>query len=308
MSWCRAAVDRYVAERRVMGARYDPQSRFLAQLAESVEASGDAFLRVETLVACAQRTRSSGMAMHRLAVYRHFARWLAVEDGRHEVPPDALLRTRPPRRPSPHLLDLPQIAALLRAAESWGDPERIDGYTYATLFGLIAATGLRKEEAASLQFGDVTANGLIIRDAKFGKSRLVPLDPSVQARLRAYLRKRRRVGGGSSHFFVLATGRRPSTSILGATFRKLAERAGLRKPGDVPGPTIHSLRHSFAVRSLQQRVATDPEAVRRHAYYLSVYLGHGKVSSTYWYLEATAELLGRIAQASESGPPAPEAP
>ena len=70
-------------------------------------------------------------------------------------------------------------------------------------------------------------------------------------------------------------------------------------PGDHKGPSVHSLRHSFAVRSLEQCLATDPRQVRRHAYALSVYLGHKNVFTSYWYLEATPTLLRGIAALSE---------
>jgi hypothetical protein len=33
---------------------------------------------------------------------------------------------------------------------------------------------------------------------------------------------------------------------------------------------------------------------------LSTYLGHTKVTGTYWYLEATPVLLGQIAEAAEA--------
>jgi integrase len=58
---------------------------------------------------------------------------------------------------------------------------------YATLFGLLAATGLRISEALALQVTDVTADGLFIRQTKFKKSRLVPLHETTQRALDAYI-------------------------------------------------------------------------------------------------------------------------
>ena len=63
------------------------------------------------------------------------------------------------------------------------------------------------------------------------------------------------------------------------------------------GPRIHDLRHSFAVRSLES--CRGREAVARHIVALSTYLGHGHVTDTYWYLEATPILMRQIAEASE---------
>ena len=80
-------------------------------------------------------------------------------------------------------------------------------------------------------------------------------------------------------------------------FRKLAEQAGIREPGAARGPTPHSLRHSFAVRSLENLApGANPD---RHILALATYLGHVEVSSTYWYLESTPVLLRGIAEAAE---------
>jgi integrase/recombinase XerD len=71
-------------------------------------------------------------------------------------------------------------------------PLRRDVYT--TLFGLIAATGLRVSEALDLRFDDLLPNDvLLIRRTKFGKSRLVPLHPTVANALGRYLDRRRRL-------------------------------------------------------------------------------------------------------------------
>ena len=61
----------------------------------------------------------------------------------------------------------------------------------------------------------------------------------------------------------------------------------------------HDLRHTFAVRSLEQ-CRHDRAAVARHIVALSTYLGHAHVTDTYWYLQATPVLMGQIAEAGEA--------
>ena len=46
---------------------------------------------------------------------------------------------------------------------------------YATLFGLLAATGLRISEALALRLNDITDDGMVVHETKLAKSRLVPL-------------------------------------------------------------------------------------------------------------------------------------
>ena len=170
--------------------------------------------------------------------------------------------------------------------------------TWHNLFGLVAATGLRIREARALMLHDLTRDGLVIRDTKFGKSRLVALHPSVVcSALNRYLAARRKEKTLDEHLFVLGTGRPPGRCRTNEVFRELAERTGIREPGAPRGPTPHSLRHSFAVRSIEN---LDPGAdPGRHMLALATYMGHTNISATYWYLEATPVLLHGIAEATE---------
>jgi integrase len=62
---------------------------------------------------------------------------------------------------------------------------------------------------------------------------------------------------------------------------------------------MHDLRHTFAVRSLEQ-CQNDRDAVARHIVARSTYLGHAHVTDTYWYLQATPILMAQIAEAGEA--------
>jgi len=62
--------------------------------------------------------------------------------------------------------------------------------TFYTLFGLVAACGLRISEALALQIDDIRPDGLYIRETKFRKSRLVPLHPTTEKQLIFYLDRR----------------------------------------------------------------------------------------------------------------------
>jgi integrase len=170
---------------------------------------------------------------------------------------------------------------------------------YATLFGLLAATGMRISEALALLLGDVTTDGLIIRNTKFRKSRLLPLHDTTRQMLDDYLSARLRLGTLDGALFVSTTGKAPSYSTVESIFLKLMRTIGVRGEPSQPGPRIHDLRHTFAVRSLEQ-CGHDRNAVARHIVALSTYLGHAHVTDTYWYLHATPTLMERIAEAGEA--------
>ena len=291
-------VTRYVAVYKTLGLAFGEQSRTLHLYARYAETYDDRFTLVSRIHGwCATasspvRARSCYDTVRRLCVFLH------AEDLRHEVPPaGALGRGRRPR-PAPHLLDPQQIRAIMDAALDLPPRGSIRPQTYHHLFGLLAATGLRISEALALKRGDLTEDGLVVRRGKFGKSRLLPLHSTTRKALDAYLAIRTRIGGGGDDLFVVSTGRAPHKVTAHIVFVKLARQLGLRGPGPTPGPRLHDLRHSFAVRSLEA-CAHDRQAVARHVAALSTYLGHADVSNTYWYLEATPVLLHDIAAASE---------
>ena len=166
--------------------------------------------------------------------------------------------------------------------------------TYATLFGLLASTGLRVSEALALQRADVDLRqGILhIRQTKFRKSRLVPMHPTVTAALRRYAayRDRDTTGASGTSFFVGRCGRTLPYSTVRCTFRRLCTKLRWHSNGTLPRPRIHDLRHSFACRRLLEW-SRDGLPIDHGIASLSTYLGHGKVSDTYWYLSGTAELL-----------------
>jgi integrase len=174
----------------------------------------------------------------------------------------------------------------------------ISPHTYHCLFGLLAATGLRISEALALQCDDLGEDGLIIRNGKFGKQRLVALQPSTRQALEAYLATRARLGATGNDLFVTIRGRAPHKVRAHIVFVRLARQLGYRGPTGTAGMRMHDLRHTFAVRSLES-CPPDREAVAHHMAGLSVYLGHASVANTYWYVEATPVLLRDIAVASE---------
>jgi integrase len=170
---------------------------------------------------------------------------------------------------------------------------------YATLFGLIAATGLRVSEALDLRFDDLQPNGvLLIRRTKFGKSRLVPLHPTAADALDRYLDRRRKLAVTDDHVFLSAGNRRIASSMVNYTFRRVVRLAGVAAERTRPC-RIHDLRHTFATRSLQQ-CSTRRASVSRHFVSLATYMGHTDIVHTYWYLEATPELMTDIATAAEA--------
>jgi integrase len=227
----------------------------------------------------------------RLSFVRGFARHWRATDPRTEVPPPGLLPFRS-RRARPHLYTSAEIQRLLAAAQAL-PPLR--GPTYACLFGLLAVSGLRIGEALALTPADVDLHaGLLhIHQAKFGKSRLVPVHPSTQRALRTYAQQRAAwlARRPAPTFFVSDRGNHLARAVVRRVFTALCRAIGLRAPTASRGPRLHDFRHRFAVETLLRWYRAGDDAERRLPV-LATYLGHAHVTDTYWYLSACPELLG----------------
>jgi integrase len=282
-----------------MGLKFRLQAGLLRHFAAFAEPRGDRWVRTPTVLAWAAEAPSPAQRRNRLLVVRRFSLKMQAEDARYEVPP-ALAFGKPKReRRMPHIYSHDEIQRLLGAAAQLTPKGSFRPITYVTLFSLIAATGLRISEALTLQIPDFKTDGLVIRNTKFRKSRLVPLHATAQYGLGRYLARREQVGGASSSFFVSMWGEGLSYSTVYSVFLQLMRSAGLRRGPGTPGPCIHDLRHTFAVRALEQ-CSGDASEVARHVLALSTYLGHTHPSDTYWYLQATPKLMERIGRCGEA--------
>lgn len=293
-------VRRYIALRQALGFKLRDVARRLHAFARFATTHGDTHVRASTVVEWATQAPSPYARHVRLRNALHLARFLHAEDPSHEVPPSNIFHA-PMVRSLPYIYTPAEIARIIEAAGRLRHSKRypLRGETYSTLLGLIAATGLRVSEALDLRLCDVLHDGTLnIRCAKLGKSRFVPLHPTVVNALTRYLHARRQLAVTDDHVFLSAGNRRISASMVNYTFQRILRLAEI-VPARLRSPRIHDLRHTFATRALEQ-CSTRREAVGRHFVALATYLGHTDIVHTYWYLEATPELMTDIAALAEA--------
>ena len=291
----------YLALRRALGFKLTRHGRLLPDLVAYLEAGGET--TVVTHLALEWATQPAGHPQEwavRLSIARGFARYLRALDGRAEVPPtDLLPRCR--RRPIPYLYSDAEIVALLAATETLRFP--LTRATYRTLIGLLAVSGMRVGEAIGLDRSDVdlAAGCVTVRGGKPGAARELPLHDSTLQALQEYcsVRDQRGPHPASPAFFLSTTGTRLFYANVYKTFRGLLAEAGLRpRAGADGGPRIHSLRHTFAVRTLSDGYHARLDVVALMPR-LASYLGHAAPAGSYWYLQATPELLQLAAERLE---------
>jgi integrase/recombinase XerD len=293
-----AAVEGYLALRRAVGFAMGNAEYLLDSFARFAAERNETHIRTQTAIDWAVLGPSVAQRDERLKTVCRFARHIRVENDRHELPPANYFGYRKKRR-LPHIYSSIEISRLIEAALQLRPAGTLRSQTYATLLALLAATGLRISEALGLRFADVTADGLLIRETKFRKTRLVPLHDTAVAGLQHYLMRRRHIASGDDHVFIGDHGRPLQYQTVQGTFQKLLRKADIWPSPSGYRPRLHDLRHAFAVRALQAG-PTGRSRIGQHMVALATYLGHVNIYATYWYLEAVPDLLGDIADVSET--------
>lgn len=294
----RPAVADYLSLRRALGYRLERPEKLLMQFVDYLQSCGQDTVTVASAVDWARLPAGGAPNWwgYRLSVVRGFATYLHALDPAHEVPAAQLLPQRP-QRATPYLYSDADIAALMAAAGSLSTPLR--RATLATVIGLLAVTGMRVGEAIALDRADLDlADGrLLVRYGKFGKTRQLTLHPTTSAALTGYQRLRDRAAPrtGTAAFFVSAAGTRLRYCNVHHTFHRLTTIAGLTPRSTSCRPRIHDLRHSFAVRAMIEAYAAGQDG-QAQLTLLSTWLGHVDPANTYWYLSASAELMGIAGQ------------
>jgi integrase len=303
------AVADYLAHKRALGRKYHSEEnelRLLVRFAGEHRVSSLGGLTpalLDDFLASRPRSRPRSFN-HLLGVVRCLLGWAVT----HELLDVSPLQARPRRVTSAHLpflFDICQARRLLDAAAALPDNPRARGRgpTYRAIFALCYGLGLRAGEACRLRLGDIDTGRrlLVVTGGKFGKSRLVPHGPRIAELVEQHTERRQADGAtGPDAALFSFDGRScvaPGTAT--AVFHRLVATLDLAVPDGVSPPTLHGLRHSFAVGCLLRwyREGLDP-AVRLHQ--LSTFMGHVDPVSTAVYLTITPQLLDQASRRFEA--------
>jgi integrase len=265
-----AQVEDYLDARRAMGFELKGEGYQLRAFARFASGQGEAgALTMDLLLRSVQGAAAPGpvTAARRVEVLRPFVKYYRqFEPACPVIPLDHCGPGH--RRLSPHIHTEAEVVALLDAALEL-KPDGLRPLTYVTLFGLLAATGLRLSEALGLERTDLNlADASIkVRQTKFKKSRLVPIHVSTAKALADY------------QHATLRAQRRPGVETVFVTPK---------------GCPIPNLRHTFICRALLR--GQQDNQIDHVVDAISTYVGHAKVSDTYWYISATPALMSEASQ------------
>lgn len=248
-----------------------------------------------------QKSHQIGRA-RRLEVVRPLARYCAVFEPETEIPPSHFFGPAR-RRLTPHIYSDREIEQLLEAADGLQPQQGLRPVTMHCLLALLAATGLRISEALRLSRNDVdlTQGLLQVRMTKFRKSRYVPLHPTACDALCGYahFRDQRLPVVQNTAFFLLDNGHALQYRQVLHAFHRIREQLGWDADASGRRPRLYDLRHTFACKRLLAWYEDDVD-VDRMVPLLSTYLGHARVSDTYWYLTGIPTLMAIVAARFES--------
>jgi len=297
----RGLVTDYLRVRRSLGYKLEYTERLLFGFVDYLSAVGAPAATVEHAVgfAMAPPGASPRWQALRLSAVRCFARWAHLQDPTIQVPSPRLLPARVTRA-APYIYSDTEIAALLEPTDRLHP--QIRAVTFHTLIALMAATGIRTGEALGLDVTDFDQRACTLTvTGKYGKTRRLPLHPSIRDGLIDYLLQRQRLQPAPSGPALLVTSRgtRLKPQSVHPVFRSLTDRTGITDASSACRPRLHDLRHRFAVLTMLDayRSGRDPAAVLP---VLATWLGHADPGDTYWYLTGTAELLEAAMQRLDS--------
>jgi integrase/recombinase XerD len=292
-----ALVEAYIDYKQSLGMRFRSQAAVLRAFKRAMGDIALAEVKPESVLAFIAGTgpiTARWRENHRVlgGFYRY-----AIGRGFTTISPLPTDIPRPPTPLTPYIYTVEELKRLLAATEMLQTPlSPLLASTMRTLLVLLYGTGMRVGEALSLTLADVDLENRVlrIRNAKFFKTRLVPIGPQLTTVLSAYRSERRRLpllAGEASAFLATRTGLRLDYKRVSKLFGRLRQAAGIRREATARyQPRIHDLRHSAAVHRViaWYRAGAD---VQRLLPQLATYLGHVDVASTQRYLTMTAELL-----------------
>ena len=146
-----------------------------------------------------------------------------------------------------------------------------DNYMYKTIFMLIYGTGLRISEAATLKIEDIDSTNMrvFVRNGKGERQRYTVLPKASLEMLREYYEKYK-PNHPEGYLFLNGDGDPMKPERLRVYFRKYRKKAKIEE-----GFIVHSLRHSFATKLVEEGVPLIQ---------VKELLGHSCIRSTMTYV------------------------
>lgn len=297
----RTWADAYVSLREALGFDTRSLRGSLRGLLSFMRARGVAsFARLDRRAAAAWLNSGSPQEMTvigRLAAMRGFFRYLVGLGAARENVWNSFSAPKP-KRFIPYIYSLAELRSVLdctrRKTKKRNTCFARVRATYYVMFHTVYACGLRAGEICRLSIGDVDLERslFIVRETKFGKTRLVPFNSRTRELVGDYLDRIRLPDDGmlpEAPLFLNAWRKAYVSRKFGEHFTRMCVAAGVHRPKVTKGNTVygstnlHALRHSFAVHRLLKWYEEGAD-VNAKLPLLATYMGHACYHNTQKYL------------------------
>lgn len=226
-----------------------------------------------------------------MSYIRDFGRWMRTHEN-----PDAYVLADSWKsefyRSQPYLLSRKEIdaffgsAAELQTTSPWR-------WQSVAFFALMHSCGLRTCEVRRLQLQDVdlTAGFIDVLWSKGNRSRRLPLNDQITAVLADCNRiSRQQFGQHRSTFFVSSTAAPVDPATTGVMFNRIWNQAGLPLLLGGKQPHPYSFRHHFAYANIERWMSQGRD-INAMMPYLSRYMGHATLDSTFYYIHTSPDFM-----------------
>jgi site-specific recombinase XerD len=293
-----SAVTQYGIYRRSLGEKYTSNEAHLKAFARAIGPNKNILniqpKQVDRFLAGKGPITSNWH--HKHSALRGFYHYI-ISRGYAKTSPLPMVIPKKPQDFVPYIYTVKELRALFEASMSYQKRcAFLESFMVRTLLLLLYGAGLRISEAINLTLADVDLphSLLTIRETKFYKTRLIPLGTQLTQFLSQYAILRQQEGYSQNleaPFFIGRNGKAIVQHTFQEAFRKIRRKAGVQRADNSrQQPRLHDLRHTFAVHRLTAWYKEGAD-VQKWLPVLSVYLGHGKLSSTSIYLTMTPALL-----------------
>lgn len=309
MNWT-ALVESYLKQRHQLGYALISEGRCLLNFAAYAEQQKEPTSLTVSLALGWANLAPSGSSIaiaRRFSLLRPFSRYLKSIKSETVLLPTKLVGTTHRRLP-PYIFSEGDIIRLMDAANTLVPKEGLRPVTIRTLIGLLAATGLRPGEGVRLQRTAVNLKKgeLTVFQSKGWHQRIIPLAGSTIEAIKEYeiIRDHHAPVAQSDAFFLLDHAHPLNIRAADHAFGVLRKQLRLSYKLNGRYPRLYDLRHTFVCRRVMAWYEMGEE-VNHLMPQLSRYLGHQKVSDTYWYLTSIPALMAcaanRFADFSNAG-------
>jgi len=294
-----ALMEQFVQQKQACGYKYGEAVRILARFDRSLCDGGLSQCELSRALSrqwlAKQAHESASTHQGRIRVVRQFALYMRRLGYPADVP-DRSLTSKCSAGFSPRILTASEVRQLLHAVDQLTPTARapLRHLIMPEVFRLLYGCGFRLNEVLRLRVADVDLDrGIVtVREAKFGKDRLVPPASALVERLRRYA-DGMGLRSPDAYFFPSPSGGPWSLTAVYSLYRELLLRCGIAHAGRGKGPRVHDLRHAFAVHTLL-RWCREGADLNAKLPVLATYMGHRSLAGTQRYLHLTAELFPEI--------------